>query len=50
LLLRALRALGHNPGAELAYATPREVLNWGIAHWDAGLIPRTLNLPEAQLQ
>ena len=50
LLLRALRALGHNPGAELAYATPREVLNWGIAHWDAVLIPRTLNLPEAQLQ
>ena len=50
LLLRALRALGHNPGAELAYATPREVLNWGIAHWDAMLIPRRLNLPEAQLQ
>jgi glutamyl-Q tRNA(Asp) synthetase len=50
LLLRALRALGHNPGAELAYATPREVLNWGIAHWDAMLIPRTLNLSEAQLQ
>ena len=50
LLLRALRALGQNPGAELAYAAPREVLNWGIAHWDAVLIPRTLNLPEAQLQ
>ena len=50
LLLRALRALGQKPGAELAYASPREVLNWGIAHWDAVLIPRTLNLPEAQLQ
>lgn len=50
LLLRALRALGQNPGAELAYATPREVLDWGIAHWDALLIPRTLTLPEAQLQ
>ena len=50
LLLRALRALGQNPGTELAYATPREVLNWGIAHWDALKIPRTLNLPEAQLQ
>ena len=50
LLLRALRALGQKPGVELAYATPREVLNWGIAHWDAVLIPRTLNLPEAQLQ
>lgn len=50
LLLRALRALGQNPGNELTYATPREVLNWGIAHWDAMLIPRTLSLPEAQLQ
>ena len=49
-LLRALRALGHKPGAELAYATPREVLDWGITHWDALLIPRTLSLPEAQLQ
>ena len=34
----------------LAYATPREVLNWGIAHWEASRIPRTLTLPEAQLQ
>ena len=50
LLLRALRALGQNPGSELAYGTPREVLDWGIAHWDASKIPRTLNLPEAQLQ
>lgn len=50
LLLRALRALGHNPVTELNDATPREVLNWGIAHWDALLIPRTLTLPEAQLQ
>ncbi|UVM51399.1 MULTISPECIES: tRNA glutamyl-Q(34) synthetase GluQRS [unclassified Pseudomonas] len=50
LLLRALRALGHKPVIELNDATPREVLNWGIAHWDASLIPRTLTLPEAQLQ
>jgi glutamyl-Q tRNA(Asp) synthetase len=50
LLLRALRALGQTPGAELEYATPREVLNWGVAHWDALSIPRTLALPEAQLQ
>jgi glutamyl-Q tRNA(Asp) synthetase len=50
LLLRALRALGQNPGTELTYATPREVLNWAIAHWDASLIPRTLSLPEAQLR
>ncbi|WP_253418648.1 tRNA glutamyl-Q(34) synthetase GluQRS [Pseudomonas sp. GGS8] len=50
LLLRALRALGHNPVIELNDATPWEVLNWGIAHWDASLIPRTLTLPEAQLR
>ncbi|EJM58872.1 glutamyl-queuosine tRNA(Asp) synthetase [Pseudomonas sp. GM50] len=50
LLLRALRALGHKPATELNDATPREVLNWGITHWDASLIPRTLTLPEAQLQ
>ncbi|WP_454869054.1 tRNA glutamyl-Q(34) synthetase GluQRS [Pseudomonas farris] len=50
LLLRALRALGHKPVTELNDATPREVLNWGVAHWDASLIPRTLTLPEAQLQ
>ena len=50
LLLRALRALGHKPVTELNDATPREVLNWGIAHWDASLIPRTLTLREAQLQ
>lgn len=50
LLLRALRALGQIPGSELDDATPREVLNWGITHWDAGLIPRTLSVPEAQLR
>jgi len=49
LLLRALRALGQIPGAELAYATPRELLDWGRVHWDATKIPRTLTLPEAQL-
>jgi glutamyl-Q tRNA(Asp) synthetase len=50
LLLRALRALGQQPGNELDYASPREVLNWGIEHWDALQIPRTLTLPEAQIR
>ena len=49
LLLRALRALGQQPGAELLHASPRELLDWGIAHWDASRIPRTLTLAEAQL-
>ncbi|VVN90431.1 tRNA glutamyl-Q(34) synthetase GluQRS [Pseudomonas fluorescens] len=50
LLLRALRALGQNPASELDDASPREVLNWGIRHWDALKIPRTLTLPEAQIR
>ncbi|HJH17746.1 MAG TPA: tRNA glutamyl-Q(34) synthetase GluQRS, partial [Pseudomonas lactis] len=49
LLLRALRALGQQPDAQLRYASPRELLDWGIAHWDATRIPRTLTLAEAQL-
>jgi len=50
LLLRALRALGQQPAPELVDASPRELLAWGIRHWDAGQIPRTLALPEAQIQ
>lgn len=49
LLLRALRALGQQPAPELVDASPRELLAWGILHWDAGQIPRTLALPEAQI-
>ncbi|WHS59486.1 tRNA glutamyl-Q(34) synthetase GluQRS [Pseudomonas sp. G2-4] len=50
LLLRALRALGQQPGSELADASPRELLDWGVRHWDAAKIPRTLSLPEAQIR
>ncbi|MBD9426648.1 tRNA glutamyl-Q(34) synthetase GluQRS [Pseudomonas sp. PDM15] len=50
LLTRALRALGQQPPAELAGATPHEVLAWGIAHWDATRIPRSRTLAEAQLR
>ncbi|AZD10567.1 Glutamyl-Q tRNA(Asp) synthetase [Pseudomonas chlororaphis] len=50
LLLRALRALGQNTDSEMAHASPREVLSWGIEHWDALLIPRTLSVPEAQIR
>ncbi|RXU58918.1 MULTISPECIES: tRNA glutamyl-Q(34) synthetase GluQRS [Pseudomonas] len=49
LLLRALRALGQKPPSELADASVAEIMRWGIAHWDASLIPRTPSLPEAQL-
>lgn len=49
LLLRALRALGQKPPADLADASVAEIMKWGIHHWDASLIPHTLNVPEAQL-
>ncbi|MQA57960.1 tRNA glutamyl-Q(34) synthetase GluQRS [Pseudomonas piscis] len=49
LLLRALRALGQNPPAELDGASVAEIMQWGTHHWDATLIPRTLSVPEAQL-
>jgi len=50
LLLRALRALGQKTDSEMVDANPREVLSWGIEHWDALLIPRTLSVPEAQIR
>jgi glutamyl-Q tRNA(Asp) synthetase len=50
LLLRALRALGQQPAPELVDASPQELLAWGILHWDAGKIPRTLSMPEAQIR
>lgn len=50
LLLRALRALGQTPPPELDDATPGEVLKWGVEHWEATRIPRTLTLPEAQIR
>ncbi|MCY1407568.1 Glutamyl-Q tRNA(Asp) synthetase [compost metagenome] len=50
LLTRALRALGQEPPAELAGHSPREVLEWGITHWDTGRIPRVRTLAEAQLR
>ena len=50
LLLRALRALGQTPPPELDDATPAEVLKWGVEHWEATRIPRTLTLPEAQIR
>ncbi|MDF2397958.1 tRNA glutamyl-Q(34) synthetase GluQRS [Pseudomonas sp. 3MA1] len=50
LLLRALRALGQTPPADLDGASVAQIMAWGMAHWDAALIPRTLSVPEAQLR
>jgi glutamyl-Q tRNA(Asp) synthetase len=49
LLLRGLRALGQWVPRELAYASPREVLNHAIAHWDADSIPRLGAIEEARI-
>ncbi|WP_374443556.1 tRNA glutamyl-Q(34) synthetase GluQRS [Pseudomonas panipatensis] len=49
LLVRALRALGQQPVAELSNARPADVLAWGIAHWDAARIPRVATLEDASL-
>jgi glutamyl-Q tRNA(Asp) synthetase len=49
LLLRALRALGQQPPAELVGAAPRELLAWATAHWHATEIPNTLTQPESEL-
>jgi glutamyl-Q tRNA(Asp) synthetase len=50
LLLRALRALGQQPPAELDGAPPAQILDWASAHWDADRIPRCATLAEAQLR
>ena len=50
LLNRALRALGQRPPQELADASAREVLDWGIANWDATRIPGSRPLAAAQLR
>lgn len=50
LLLRALRALGQQPPVELQGSGVRELLAWGIAHWDATRIPRQRTLAEEQLR
>ncbi len=50
LLLRALRALGQQPPAELNDALPADILAWAVPHWDAQRIPRARTLAESQLR
>lgn len=49
LLVRALRALGQAPEADLADGSVQEVLGWGVAHWNSDAIPRVRTVAEAQL-
>lgn len=39
VLAQALTALGHAPPAYLHRATPTELLNWAVAHWDITRVP-----------
>jgi glutamyl-Q tRNA(Asp) synthetase len=39
-LVQALRFLGHPPPDELGGASPREILEWGIANWQLARVPR----------
>ena len=50
LLIRALRALGQALPEQAEYGRPEELLRWASQRWDAGLIPRTPSLAEAQLR
>ena len=50
LLIRALRALGQALPEQAEYGEPEELLRWASQNWDAGLIPRTPTLAEAQLR
>jgi len=45
LLLRALDLLGQQPPAELADASPDEVLSWATTHWQLATVPAVLSLP-----
>ena len=49
LLLRALRALGQPTAPQLSHASAREVLEWGVEHWNPALIPRAPSIPEARI-
>lgn len=45
----ALRFLGQQPPAGLARATPREVLDWGVAHWRLAKVPCVRAQPAPEL-
>lgn len=49
MLLRALRALGQRPPAELTGAPPPDLLHWASDHWQPTLIPAQCTLEDAKL-
>lgn len=49
LLVRALRALGQAREADLPDGSVKDVLGWGVAHWNSDAIPRVRTVAEAQL-
>ena len=39
-LVQALAFLGHEPPAQLRGGPPKELLAWGVAHWDVSRLPK----------
>lgn len=48
LLFTCLDYLGQDPDPGLAKASPAEILDWGIHHWNPGRLSQTAELPEKQ--
>ncbi|WP_422473456.1 tRNA glutamyl-Q(34) synthetase GluQRS [Endozoicomonas sp. ALB032] len=48
-LIKALRALGQNPDAELDGSSVSEILQWGIAHWQIEKVAKQPIVPLATL-
>ncbi len=44
-LQAAMDFLGHRPPGELRGASVRDLLEWGVAHWDVRRVPRMAELP-----
>lgn len=44
-LYNGLNFLGQTPEPALVRATPHEILDWAIAHWDIQAVPKLANIP-----
>ena len=47
-LFEALQFLGQNPPVSLAENAPKEIIDWGLKHWDISLISAASDVPEKQ--
>ncbi len=49
-LFQALRLLGQNPPQHLRATSTREMLDWGVQHWQLHQVPRQTHLAESLLE